>query len=125
MQIYMLLFINMRAIVCIRLRVRECSRNCPGGVAIHGRACPRQVRATCLLHGGFEVIEIVRLVAARVAAVLFLGAGFQRMRGTLDHMHDDLVRIGRWTSAGAIAAAVAFGCEVAAHFWPNLLAPPL
>ena len=71
-------------------------------------------------HGSFELIEIIRLLAAGVAAVLFLVAGFQRMRGTWDDMHDDLMRIGRWTSAGAIAAAVAFGCEVAAHFWPNL-----
>lgn len=66
------------------------------------------------------MIETIRLIAAGAAAVLFLIAGVRRMRsGSYERMNADLLRIGRFTAAGAVAAAVAFAGEVAHHFWPT------
>ena len=66
------------------------------------------------------MIETIRLIAAGLATAFFIIATFIRIRPTVDQLTDDMARAGRWTAAGTMAAAVVFGCEVAAYFWPGV-----
>ncbi|MFK4811981.1 hypothetical protein ACI3KW_17395 [Devosia sp. ZW T5_3] len=65
------------------------------------------------------MIEIVRLVFAGLATILFLVATFVKIHPDMDRHDSDLARSGRWTAAGTFCAAVVFSCEVLSYFFPT------